>query len=328
MTVINGIEIDDIDYTKNDTKTAIINNEPIDNMLHVIAVVSNPALFARRYILTKQFLERMTHEPNVIVYTVELAYGNQKYYITDSKNPRHLQLRTDIPLWHKENMINLGIRRLLPDNWKAVAWIDADIEFENSMWALDTLKLLNGYKDIVQVFSHCVDMGKDESAMRVFSSFGFQYEKKQKFCKDAANFWHPGYGWAITRRAYEKIGGLLECAILGSADNIMSLSIIDRGLKSINPASTDDYKNRILEFQNKVKMLRLGYIPGLIRHYYHGQKKNRMYVERWRILVDNGFSPSRHITTDKSGVIVPTAECPKKMLAEISEYFFARNEDE
>jgi hypothetical protein len=37
-----------------------------------------------------------------------------------------LQLRTDTPIWHKENMINLGVRRLLSDNYKAFAWIDAD----------------------------------------------------------------------------------------------------------------------------------------------------------------------------------------------------------
>lgn len=48
MTVLNGIEIDAIDYPTNSTKEAILNNEPIDDVLHVIAVVSNPALFATR----------------------------------------------------------------------------------------------------------------------------------------------------------------------------------------------------------------------------------------------------------------------------------------
>lgn len=45
-------------------------------------------------------------------------------------------------------MINLGVRYLLPEKWKAFAWIDADIEFENSTWAVDTLKILNGSRDI------------------------------------------------------------------------------------------------------------------------------------------------------------------------------------
>jgi hypothetical protein len=328
MTVINGIEIDAIEYDTNLTKQAIANNEPIDDTLHVVAVVSNPAMFARRFILTKQFLRRMEQESNVVVYVVELAYSSQKFYITDAKNPRHLQLRTETPLWHKENMINVGIRRLLPPKWKAVAWIDADVEFESGTWALDTLKVLNGYKDVVQVFSHCIDMEKDESAMRIFSGFGFQYDKKQKYSKDKTNYWHPGYAWAMTRKAYDRIGGLYEYGILGSGDNIMSLSILEQGLKGIHVDSTDEYKESIVSFQTKMKTLRLGYVPGVIRHHYHGRKQDRKYTERWRILTDSFYNPREHLTKDAAGLIVPTASCPKGMITQIKEYFYARNEDD
>lgn len=328
MTVINGIEIDAIEYPTNPTKQAILNNDPIDDVLHVIAVVSNPALFARRYILTKQFLRRMEEESNVKVYVVELVYGSQTFYIADAKNSRHLQLRTETPLWHKENMVNIAVKKLLPSNWKAMAWIDADVEFESATWALDTLKVLNGYKDVVQVYSHCVDMDHDESAMRIFTGFGFQYDKKQKYNKDLVNYWHPGYAWAITRKAYERIGGLYEYAILGSGDNIMSLSLIENGLKGINTESTHEYKATILSFETKMKTLRTGYVPGVIRHHYHGKKKNRQYMERWRILLDAGYDPLKHITKDAVGLLVPTAECPKEIITQIKEYFYARNEDE
>jgi len=328
MTVINGIEIDAIDYHVNPIKEAILNNDPIDDVLHVVVAVSNPALFGRRYVLAKQFIHRMEQEPNVIVYVVELTYCSQKYYVTDQKNPRHLRLNTDTPLWHKENMINLGVKNLLPPKWKAMAWIDADVEFESSTWALDTLKVLNGHKDIVQVYSHCIDMDTDESAMRIFSGFGFQYCRKQGYSKNAMNFWHPGYGWAITRKAYDRIGGLYEDAILGSADNIMSLSLIKNGLKGINSESSDGYKSSIISFETKAKTLRVGYIPGVIRHHYHGSKKNRKYAERWQILLDHGYDPQQHITKDKNGVLIPTENCPKEMLVLINEYFYARNEDE
>jgi len=53
MTVINGIEIDNIRYKHNIIKEAIENNDPIEEKLHVIAVISNPCLFAKRYILMK-----------------------------------------------------------------------------------------------------------------------------------------------------------------------------------------------------------------------------------------------------------------------------------
>jgi hypothetical protein len=328
MTVINGIEIDAIDYNINPIKEAILNNDPIADVLHVIAVVSNPALFGKRYVLAKQFIHRMEQEPNVVVYVVELVYDKQKYYVTSPNNPRHLQLRTTEPLWHKENMINLGVQRLLPKTWKAMAWIDADVEFESATWANDTLKVLNGYKDIVQVYSHCIDMAPDESAMNIFSGFGYQYSKQQTYSKNMLNFWHPGYGWAITKKAYDRIGGLYEPAILGSADNIMSLSLIKNGIKGIHVDSTEGYKSSVIEFEKKARTLRLGYIPGVIRHHYHGSKKNRKYADRWRILLDHGYNPAIHITKDANGIIVPTTDCPKEILELIKEYFYERNEDE
>jgi hypothetical protein len=328
MTVINGIEIDILNYDINYTKEAILNNDPIEEKLHVIAVISNPAQFARRYILAKEFIHRMEEDANVILYVVELAYGKQQYHITDSKNKRHLQLRSNDILWHKENMINVGIKKLLPKEWKACAWIDADVEFENPEWAKDTLKLLNGHKDIVQTFSHAIDMDTDESAMRIFTSFGYQYEKKQKYNKNPENFWHPGYAWAMTRKAYERIGGLYDYAILGSGDNIMSLSLINNGLKGINENSTDGYKKTIEDFQKKMRTLRLGYTPGVIRHYYHGSKKRRGYNERWKILLDSDYDPLLHLQNDKNGLLIPTSVCPIDILTKIKEYFYERNEDE
>jgi len=209
MTIINTIEIDNIQYEKNIIKEAIENNDPIEDKLHVIIVISNPCLYAKRYILAKEFIKRIeTEEKDVILYIVELAYGKQRFIITDKNNKRHLQLRVESPMWHKENMINVGVRKLLPKNWKAFAWIDADIEFENNTWAMDTLKILNGCKDIVQIFSHCIDMDKNKYTMKIFSSFGYQFTKQRQYTSNGPDFWHPGFAWACTRKAFEKMGVL------------------------------------------------------------------------------------------------------------------------
>ena len=115
MTVINHIEIDDIVYNRNEIKDAIINNDPIEDKLHVIVVVSNPCLYATRYILLREFVKRIEEEEeNVNLFIVELIYENQRFIVTDSKNKNHLQIKCKTPLWHKENMINLGVQRLLP----------------------------------------------------------------------------------------------------------------------------------------------------------------------------------------------------------------------
>jgi len=73
MTIINGIEINNIRYKKNYIKDAIENNDPIEDKLHVIAVVSNPCLFSKRYILMREFINRLNLEDkNIILYIVTL----------------------------------------------------------------------------------------------------------------------------------------------------------------------------------------------------------------------------------------------------------------
>ncbi len=314
-------------YKQNIIKEAILHNTPLEDKLNVIIVISNPCLYKRSYILAKQFIKRIElDEQYVNLYIVELVYNNQKYILTDNENKNHLQIKTAIPIWHKENMINLGVKYLLPSNWKAFAWIDADIEFDNPMWALDTLKVLNGCKDIVQIFSHCIDMANNESTMGFITSFGYQYCKNKSLnCND---FWHPGYAWACTRETYEKMNGLFEDAILGSGDNIMALSLINKGLTVLDNKSTDGYKLKVLELQKNIKNARLGYIPGIIRHYYHGSKRNRKYIKRREILVKYNFDPNLHLTKDEMGILIPTKECPKELLKEIFNYFKERKEDD
>ena len=331
MTVINGIEIDNIQYIHNEIKSAIHNNDSIEQTLHVVIVISNPCQYARRFILAREFIKRFETESNVKLYVVELAYGTkQQFWVTNASNPAHLQIRTNQPaLWHKENMINMGVRKLLPSNWKALAWIDADVEFESGTWALDTLKILNGCRDVVQLFSHAVDMDKEEDPMQIFQGFGYQYTKNKSYLSTKPHhFWHPGFAWAMTRKAYMKLDGLFELSILGSGDNNIALSLIGKGLRSVNENASEGYKQAALDYQSKCTGLRLGYVPGVIRHYYHGSKANRKYLERWQILIDNKYDPFQHITTDQSGLLIPTSACPQKLLDEILQYFSERNEDE
>jgi len=331
MTIINGIEIDisRINYKSNDIKYAIKNNYPIEEKLNVIIVISNPCLYAKRYILCKEFIKRFEEEEeNVELFIVELIYDNQKFIITDKNNKNHLQIKTEVPLWHKENMINLGVKYLLPKDYKAFAWIDADIEFENNTWALDTLKILNGCKDVVQLFSHCIDLSSKNTNLNIFNSFGYSVCNNKKYTMQLADFWHPGYAWAITRKAYEKIGGLYDKGILGSSDSIMAMSFINNCNYNLNIKYHSDYIDSMLLFQDKAKFLRIGYIPGIIKHNYHGSKKNRKYTERWQILIKHQFSPIKHLTYNDYGLLIPTTDFTNEFKDDILNYFKERKEDE
>ena len=306
---------------------AIHTSTPIDDTLHIIIVVSNICEYKKRWILANEFIQRMKDESNIKLYVVELAYGTQKYQVTSPKNPNHLQLCTDIPLWHKENLINIGVRRLLPESWKAMAWIDADVEFDNPHWVQDTLKLLNGTFDIVQLFSLYDDLDKDGKTITNGNSFGYQYIRNIKYFSDKIDYWHTGYAWACKRSAYEQLGGLYELEIGGSSDKIMANSFINDCLRDI-PSTQREYKNACLQYEKRAKDLKVGYVPGVIKHHFHGLKNNRNYYSRWNIFIKHKYNPFTFITHNSDGILVPTELFPKEMILDFINYFKIRNEDE
>lgn len=295
----------------------------IEPNLHVLAVISNPCLYRRRYQLAREFFDRMNRTPHVILYVVELAYGDQPFAVTQAGNPRHLQLRTTVPLWHKENMINLGVRTLLPRNWKAFAWIDADVEFENPQWAVETLRVLSG-ADIVQPFAESVHLDANSRPTNTTHvSICCLVKHKQSI------FWgNCGYAWAMTRSAYERVGGLYERAIMGGGDAIMSKAFTKQGSINRIHELSSGFQASMRQYDARAGRMKVGYVPGKVFHYFHGTLQNRKYMERWETLVKYAYNPATHLTLDARGLLVPTPECPRDLLADIMTYFLERNEDE
>lgn len=334
-TMCNGHSVQGRPVTANPVADWLLNDSVgvLEDQLHVIVVVSNPILYARRYILAREFLARMAATPCVCTYVVELAYGAQEYYVAEAGNPRHLRLHAHTaPLWHKENMINIGVRTLLPPTWRAFAWIDADVEFDCPTWPRDALRLLNGRYDVLQLFSHAVDMNQDEDAMSIFPSFAFQHVKGKVHStgKSACNLWHPGFAWAMTRAAFDAIGGLFQRSILGSGDFNMAMALIGKVTSSVNALASKGYLSVLKDFQSRcaAARLRLGYVPGVLRHHYHGQKALRKYQERWQVLVKHQYDPRRHVQFRADGLLEPSPACPAGLLSDILAYFAERNEDE
>jgi hypothetical protein len=316
-------------------KQTLMINEPIDDILHVITVYYNPCQSKRRLKLMNDYINRINMEEDraqVFLYIVEVVYGDSPFMVTQKENHRHYQIRLseDEPvLWLKESMINVAVRCLLPSEWKAMAWIDGDLAFENMFWATECLQLLNGAYDVVQLFSHCVDMEHNENTIQIYTSLGYQQVKGLPSEK-GINYGHPGYAWACSRIAYEQMGGLYEYSILGSGDNVMALSFIQSDVVPISISSHPDYLKSVADFKRRVRGFRFGYVPGVIRHYYHGSKANRSYMERWKILVRGGYRPLVHVWSDeeKGGVLRASGDFPVAMAEEMREYFFSRKEDD
>jgi hypothetical protein len=314
------------------TRAALQANAPLDSTLHVVTCVSNPCGYRRRWQLARRFLRRMEAERHVRLYVVELAYGDQDFFsLAEAGHPRHLRLRSArAPLWHKENLINAAVRTLLPSDWRAMAWIDADVAFQSDSWALDALRLLNGSYDVLQLFSHAEDLGPDGVPMKVFTGFGREHlragappEARQ------GERWHPGFAWAWTRATFERAGGLFQEGVLGSGDTYMAMSFLGLAKEAVQEGMSDDYLASVLAFQERVAGLRLGYVPGVLSHAYHGSKKKRGYGDRWCVLVKWQFSPRLHLQARADdGLLEPSAACPAGFLEDVLAYFGSRDEDE
>ena len=133
-----------------------------DDVLYVIAIISNPARYDKRYKLFNDFCNRMKTEKYVKLVTIELQQGLRPF-ATESI----IKLRTNHEIWYKENLINIAVRHL-PHDWKYMAWIDTDLQFQNKHWARETIEQLQTYK-VVQIFSHCIDLGTKGETLQVLT---------------------------------------------------------------------------------------------------------------------------------------------------------------
>lgn len=324
--------------------------EPVSAPLHVVTAISNPQRFYSRYKLYQAF-EKMCADAGAVLHTVELALRDRHHEITQYDNPRHLQLRSPAELWHKENLLNIGISRL-PADWQYVAWIDADVQFARPDWVVETIHQLQHYK-VVQMFSHAQDvspvhdLGPGQQLARPHQSFLYSFVSGEDIegwrpvnrgkTAGASGYgagpkwwlWHTGYAWAARRSAISDLGGLGDCAPLGSADHHMAAALIGRVDETIHGQMHPNYKKywerwqeRALKFVNR----NVGYVPGLLLHYWHGAKKNRGYVDRWKVLTNNHFDPELDLKYDPQGILQLT-DRNWKLRNQIQEYFRQRNED-
>lgn len=297
--------------------------------LHVVVVVSNPVRFKSRYRLFKDFVRHMADFPTVELTIVEMAFGARAFECTLPGNPRHIQVRSDSEVWHKESLINLGIRSL-PHDWKYVAWVDADISFTNHDWATETVQELQ-HHPVVQVFQSCADLGPDGNIMQHHQGFGYLHTiGERKASGDYyGTFGHPGYGWAITRDAYTNIGGFPDFAILGSGDHHMATAFVGSVDESIHKNMHQNYGLLWRIFQERCErhiQRNLGFVHGTILHHFHGRKKTRYYVERWKTLVQHKYDPLVDVQHDWQGLVKLSGNKPG-LRDDIMKYFRSRLED-
>jgi hypothetical protein len=315
---------------------------------YVFGVVSNPVRYSRRWELFKQW-QRHMHDVEANTLSLEIAYGKRFPQVIqpgedDYKHPSTMLFRSHEELWHKENMINLGIQYLtqIDPKWEYVAWVDADVHFQRHDIIEETAHQLQHY-DIVQMFSHAIDMDPEMQPLRIHNGFMWSYFQNNfeppigpgfggYYGAGRKAFWHPGYAWAARRSALDKIQ-LLDKAILGAGDHHMALALIGQAQKSVPAGISPGYRNMVMEWQEQAEFAirrNVGYVPGTITHYWHGSKKSRKYIERWQVLIANQFDPTKDISREPTGLYRLNPNHGMRSIRlrdQIRAYFRQRNED-
>lgn len=302
-----------------------------DSTLHVVAPISNPARYHSRYRIFREWVDHMNATPNVKLHVVELAFGDRHFEVTGrAASASELQLRSPHELWHKENLINLGVRHLLPQNWKYVAWVDGDVFFNTPNWALEAIHQLQHYA-VVQPWSECADQGPHGNTLQLYRSFCGLVQRgvrQQVHKNEPYPYGHSGFAWACTRRFWENVGGLMDFPILGSADHHMAWAMIGQVDKSVHQGTCDAFKRRCDEWQRLAYRETQGHvasIPGTLAHRFHGPKNKRYYRERWQILVQNKFDPDRDLCRDSQGLLYIQGK--PALEEDVRRYMRARQED-
>jgi hypothetical protein len=283
-----------------------------DNTLHVIGVLSNPARFHSRYRLAREWQEHMAATPNVKLHMVESAFGDRHHEVVDGLDSV-LRLRTSSEIWTKENMINLGVKSLLPVDWKYVAWVDCDTHFRDSSWAQETLHQLQHWP-IVQPWMQCADLGFRGDIRNMDHSFGYlwhngkipEHHSKNKTPYEKFKYGHTGYAWACTRGFWEQVGGLMDWCILGSADHHMAWACVNKVDDTINGNCTPAFFRKAHEWQARAVRAchqQVSFVNGRIEHNFHGPKGRRGYRDRWKLLIEHAYNPDTDLMYDAQGMI-------------------------
>lgn len=295
--------------------------------------------------------------------TVEAAFGDRPFEVTERDNPFHLQYRTHDELWLKECLVNRAIEYILqidPDAEYAM-WQDSDC-FPMSPpreYYLEVWHQLQHF-EFVQCWKYLQDFGPDYqpigqvqlSFMATYEMNGFQIPQERTVRRGAlindmvvrannkpeysGRYGAPGLAWAASigrDSALSKCGGLIDWTILGAGDWHMAMSLVsghDPVRKDGQPLSK--YLQKIYDWQVRAERWikrDVGYVNTTLGHWFHGTKLNRKYATRGQILVDCDFDPDVDIKRDSQGIyVLETYEERQIRLRDLLRYYFSvRNED-
>ncbi len=251
-------------------------------------VVFNPAQTKR--ILMNYFYAKSRFElQGLPIFTLELLYEGRSPEI-----PGAYHVTTNSYLFHKENLFKVLVKTI-PHIYQKIAFLDADVYFEDPSWYEQVSLLLDSY-DVVQPF---------EIAHRLDLSYSKKIKTQKSFVlietkKSMVDF-HPGFAWCMRREWYEQ-NGFFEFALSGSSDLLSAAVWHQLEVPREFPALPKGVELAFEEYKSNCRLPKITFGKGIsIYHLYHGSFRNRQYLERHKLL-QNVTDIRELITRNQQGV--------------------------
>lgn len=185
-------------------------------------------------------------------------------------------------LWLKEALWNAAARLTDAEH---LVFLDADIVFSTTAWLDRTLRALRDC-DITQPFAEARWLDRDgrRDITKQAAAFALLSGDTPKM-----NRYHPGFAWAMTRDAFERLGGLYDRNACGGNDSALFFALSDspgamshieyfgrRQDRTVKSPSWQAYRENAQRQQ-----FRFGVVPGVtVTHLWHGDRKHRQYQTR------------------------------------------------
>jgi hypothetical protein len=254
------------------------------------------------------FASGMLNVSGIPLVVVECVFNDQMWLLPGTSNV--LRLRTSGAMWQKERIVNRAIESI-PREFTKVAWLDADILFQNPNWASMASKLLKDFT-VVQLCERAARLPRGRHSYngdgQVWDTFGkiLQQDPNAVLSGEFGRHGHTGFGWAARRDVLEKVG-LYDGAITGGGDHIMAHAFCgDWESPCINHMlglGSRWYAHAVEWAQRTYPLVRarVGVVEGMALHLWHGELTTRKHGSRYAPLRAANFDPVSDIEIDENG---------------------------
>lgn len=304
-----------------------------------ISVYFNPAGYRNKSTNYRIFRES-SQQQGLSLLLVELVFEGQEAEFDPEAADRYIRVHGDSRhlMWQKEALLNIALS-YLPPECRYVAWLDADILFDNDNWIDETAALLER-NEVVQPYSHFVqlpadaDMADPQALTKMLDTTSASESFGYGLCKYGTEWRQPfgrtGNAWAARRELLEK-HRFYDPMVLGDADSFMAYAFIGcgdflaRNGGDFPESLVGHYRNWAAGVHGDVNG-RVGCTPGRVLHLWHGDTPDRRYKERRALLRRYLYDPMTHLGRRDDGLLEWTAP-PRMLRAAVAEYFRQRREE-